>query len=117
MRTQKIISTALLTAIALSASITAIAEEAPGSYTGYVIYTGNVIADINGITQQTQGAVIIKPDGTSETIATLHDKSGSHIPRIKKGPSKDLPHIFSPRPVAVLILKKRVIIMNIDTFK
>lgn len=72
---KKTIAAILITTSALTAAATAVAADNSASYTGYVLYTGNVIADVNGITQQTQGAVIAKMDGTTETCATLYDKS------------------------------------------
>ena len=71
---KKIITAMLITTTALTAAVTVAVADSSSAYTGYVLYTGTVIADVNGITQQTQGAVIVQPDGTTETVATIHDR-------------------------------------------
>lgn len=72
---QKLIDITLIAILLIPEFTVSFAAEIPDTYTGYVLYTGNVIADVNGITQQTQGAVIVKMDGTTETCATIYDKS------------------------------------------
>lgn len=71
---KKMIAAILITASAMIPSAAVSAEDSQTAYNGYVLYSGTVVADVNGISQQTQGAVIVKTDGTTDTIATLYDK-------------------------------------------
>lgn len=72
---KKIIAAVASAALSMTLSAVVSAADADGSYTGYVLYTGNVIADVNGISQQIEGAVVVKMDGTTETVATIYDKT------------------------------------------
>lgn len=72
-----VVTAVVLAAASFGFSSASIAAESQEPYTAYVVYTGDVIADVNGITQRTKGAVVARLDGTTETCATIFDKSAT----------------------------------------
>ena len=67
---KKILSILMLVTI-LTASAASAAE---GGARGFVIHTGDVWTSVNGVTQVTEGAVIVKPDGTTESCVYINGK-------------------------------------------